>query len=583
MFRKPFKIRSNNTLRGSERRKLRENVSKSYPMLTTEALSQLIPNKEEMSVMKIFTHNEEILTCYCLKKNPIFFQINTLLLPTVYLLWSYPCNILSFQTFPNVLAILAGGADLMFPGVIPPKEGLPHFNVNQPCFVTLLGNSSAVAVGVTASSKQDIINDGAQGKRVTIYHCYQDHLWLLGDRTEVPLMLDITMLLKSTDNVEHADVVIVDDVDKSIKNIVELPDADRNPANEDKSYTTDGENPTNETEIIEELSPQEMMDKLLLNCFCQAVLDAKKVELPILVSKFSSRYLHPTCPEGQRIDVKKSSYRKMSKFLADMQVKGLIEVKELSKGVESITKLYLENEILKEYKKSEFAQLRKEFQELKLLEEQDAAKKNDKGVEIRDLFSVSAKTVTFFKEFELSKGAVLSASEVRKYVTEYVKKQQLTDPANKMYVRLDPLLTDTLYERGNYEERLPWDALLTKLTGAMNICHEVTIPGHDPIIKKGRMDFIEVSIEQRMGNKKVTIIKNLESFGIDTKRFAQELQQTAASSTSVNPVPGKNITSELVLVQGVQTNHIQKMLDAHKIPRKYIKGLDGKDLKKKKR
>ena len=36
----------------------------------------------------------------------------------------------------------------------------------------------------------------------------------------------------------------------------------------------------------------EEMGILLENCFCQALLDAKKIELPILVSKFSSQYLH---------------------------------------------------------------------------------------------------------------------------------------------------------------------------------------------------------------------------------------------------------------------------------------------------
>jgi len=41
-------------------------------------------------------------------------------------------------------------------------------------------------------------------------------------------------------------------------------------------------------------------------------------------------------PAGSSLDVKKSSYKKLSKFLAEMQRTGFVQVKELSKGVESI-------------------------------------------------------------------------------------------------------------------------------------------------------------------------------------------------------------------------------------------------------
>jgi len=45
-------------------------------------------------------------------------------------------------------------------------------------------------------------------------------------------------------------------------------------------------------------------------------------------------------PSGSSLDVKKSSYKKLSKFLAAMQQKGFVQVKELSKGVESIISIH---------------------------------------------------------------------------------------------------------------------------------------------------------------------------------------------------------------------------------------------------
>merc|ERR1719397_1633859 len=110
----------------------------------------------------------------------------------------------------------------------------------------------------------------------------------------------------------------------------------------------------------------------------------------------------------------------------------------------------------------------------------------------------------------------------------------------------------------------------------MNPCHEIICPGEDPVIRKGKIELIEVNVENRMGNKKVTVIKNLESFGIEPKNFAQSLQQAAASSTTVNPVPGKNISGHLVIVQGVQTKHVKSLLESFKVPLKYAKGLQTK-------
>merc|ERR1712243_123617 len=102
MFRKPFKVKSNNAIRGSERRKLKDHVSKSFPLLPHEEVCSLVPNKETMSVMNISTYNETTVTCYCLHKNPILFDVEGTLLPTVYTLWKYPHMMLSFQTSPNV-------------------------------------------------------------------------------------------------------------------------------------------------------------------------------------------------------------------------------------------------------------------------------------------------------------------------------------------------------------------------------------------------------------------------------------------------------------------------------------------------
>ena len=66
------------------RKKLRAEVAKQYPNLPEDALKEIIPNKEEMTVMKIYSHSGESMIVYCLQKNPIFFtsELDRVVLPT---------------------------------------------------------------------------------------------------------------------------------------------------------------------------------------------------------------------------------------------------------------------------------------------------------------------------------------------------------------------------------------------------------------------------------------------------------------------------------------------------------------------
>ena len=56
-------------------------------------------------------------------------------------------------------------------------------------------------------------------------------------------------------------------------------------------------------------------------------------------------------PQSQKpLDVKKSSHKKLSKFLSTMAKDKMVTVKELQKGVESITAVDLEHERIKRHR-----------------------------------------------------------------------------------------------------------------------------------------------------------------------------------------------------------------------------------------
>lgn len=55
----------------------------------------------------------------------------------------------------------------------------------------------------------------------------------------------------------------------------------------------------------------------------------------------------------------------------------------------------------------------------------------------------------------------------------------------------------------------------------------------------------------------MTLVRNLEVFGINLKEFSKECQKIGASATIVNE-PGQKVPS--VLVQGNQVLHVHKLL-----------------------
>lgn len=78
------------------------------------------------------------------------------------------------------------------------------------------------------------------------------------------------------------------------------------------------------------------MDALLEYCFLKACkTTVKSSDLPMLSSNFFKNHLLAACPPDKNVDVKKSRYKKLSIFLAEMKAKGIINT-SITKGVETL-------------------------------------------------------------------------------------------------------------------------------------------------------------------------------------------------------------------------------------------------------
>jgi len=50
--------------------------------ISAEDIKELVPTKDEMSVLKLETHSFETVVVYSIQKNPMFFQIDKVIYPT---------------------------------------------------------------------------------------------------------------------------------------------------------------------------------------------------------------------------------------------------------------------------------------------------------------------------------------------------------------------------------------------------------------------------------------------------------------------------------------------------------------------
>lgn len=64
------------------RRKLRSEVAAAFPRLSPEQVAELVPNKEELNVIRIHSHKGEAITVYVNHRNPILFEAEKVLYPT---------------------------------------------------------------------------------------------------------------------------------------------------------------------------------------------------------------------------------------------------------------------------------------------------------------------------------------------------------------------------------------------------------------------------------------------------------------------------------------------------------------------
>ncbi|XP_022901149.1 eukaryotic translation initiation factor 2D [Onthophagus taurus] len=540
MFKKPFRVKSNTPIKSSERKSLKESIRKHLPLLSGTDVDNLFPKKENASCMKIITSDNIIVQVYVVQKRAVAFEYNSIIYPTVYVLWKYDNIALNFTTNSFVFSKISGGADLMLPGVSLNPSGYGIFTQNQIASINTVENKACLAVGVTAMSSDQIQIHG-KGKCVIVYHFYGDNLCTIEDMPLQKLPLFGPPAWLTTENIEES----VND--ETTEEEIESTEA------------------TSSATIVS--SSNDDTDKLLMDCFLTAIKYSKTIELPILTSSFYKSQVLSVCPPDKVLDIKKTSFKKVGVFLKQMCKEGVIDIKEKKKGVETLEGINRDHQMLKEF-----------YVEIdnrpKPQQDKPDAKTDVPNRNIIETYAITSSTEPIFKEFQLKKNDTLTKLEIRKYITEYVKSHNYQNEDNKRFVKIEGDLSHIC--KG--EAMVTWEELMEKICASMKQCFKVTT-GVEEIVSKGKLEPIVMTVQRRGGNKKVTLIDNLELYGIRIGEFAKECQHGVAASTSISRPPGKKC--EELLVQGNQVLFVYNLLiDKYNIPKKYIRGLENAPKKK---
>ncbi|CAO3585977.1 unnamed protein product [Absidia cylindrospora] len=486
------------------------------------------------------------------------------------------------------------GADLMIPGLVNGPDGsLPQVKKGELVAITIRGYKYPLAVGTMATSSADIkVRSGMKGKAVIILHVYNDFLWSMGDKSSPPELKDIS----DDEYVEEEEDNDEEDEDsqqqqQQLENEPLTAASDNQPSGQQqdqpKPSTDDTPSMNYTTAEIDDL----LKDSLYQGLLFKLTPEKTTTVLPLSVSSLYTAYILPSRPRrgGLEVDIKKSSWKKVQKFLKTMEKSGVLKLKE-HRGETNVTSINWSHPSLQgvtPYKTVEKLMIEQQQQQQvapagSTTATTDQSNKNTDvsfsstpgQIQVIDMYKPIGASAVIFEVVKQDKSAMYSSIEVRQVLFEYIKMENLVDPKNQKFIIIDPILTDAILNKTEYQtvHKLGRDQILQRLLPKMQPFHMVTLPGKDPILKKGAPKTIEVMQEIRQGRKTVTKLTGMESFGLEIDDLCKELTKLCASSATHSQIHGTSPKTPLyeIMVQGPQMKNVSELLLRKGVPKKFI-------------
>lgn len=577
MFKKPFAVATQSKVKGSDVRKLRAKILRTYPQVSEDELSPLLPLKDDLVAQKLSTRS----VIYAHKGIPLFIDVEGHgdICPTVYSLWKLPhmCSSITIHA-PVSPYLCKKGADVMLPGVL--EESLGTFKARDFLSVLAAGNPFPIAVGEMTMDREEITE--MKGRAMRLVHAYGDELWASGDK-RVPNAGFISQEVTAYDaSLEPEPEELMGSDGEEVEDDTDGADGKKKKEKKEKKAKKEDESEEErkrrkKKEKKEKRERKEAklsedagggltiadMDAALEYCFCAAVTKTDDSELPISVSTFYSNMLKCK-PSGVSVDVKKSSYKKTNKLISAMSKRKLCKVQDRGGEPYIVGFDKTKDEIVKFKPRKGGGD-----------DASDKKKKNGNLPVITEMWKPDAAlTPLFHDDGHTDKSTLFTVREARDVLFRYIEKHELQEGDA---VRLNDTAACALFKGFGRKtgDEMPTtstrEEMFVNMRKRLIPYHLIEGLGDEPIRKKGAVPDVRIS-EDRTHGHNVTRVSGLETFGYDMEELKDKFKKLFMCTTSVAAMPGKNNKNREVVIQGHQFDGVMDFLvNKYGIPKKYVK------------
>ncbi|KAG0223318.1 hypothetical protein B0O80DRAFT_470162 [Mortierella sp. GBAus27b] len=604
MFKKPLaSLKSFSPLRSSDKRRLREEILATYPALRdmepiNDTPVATIITPEGLQSAKFTSHIEEPGTLYTdADGTPLWFKIgagrnDSIIVPTVYTLWKFPNLVPGLTTWNPVVDKLRNGADLMIPGVITSgNTEVPNLEEGSLVVIFARGNKYPLGVGTMAISGRAIASSRGslppRGKAVHMLHVHDDQLWIMGSKLDLPADWSQGLSVPLNDEYQSSDEEDDEDgsglanelKDVSVEPKGKAPKDEQQPGAEDDDDDGERQSSSQPTEAVV-LSTEEV-DRYLQEALLQVLKfkiteEVSKDLLPMNASTLYSSYVLPNRARGRaaEADIKKSSWKKLAKWLKTVEKQDLIKCKDV-RGDLTLLSINWTHPDLKAFDGHKTME-QDVARQARVEAQSSQAAAEAKALEIVEAYRPNSLSAGLFEVTGRSKDGYYSLHDLKVVLGDYIKEKQLADPRNQRIVRLDDVLQSALCKKGEQADRLPRDQIIDRLSENMVLHHFIGHKDQEPRFVKGGAKAIQIVQEVRTRGKTVTRVSGLEYYFIDVDAFGQDMQVRCAGSVSITPLVGASPKLQLreVMVQGPQLKIVTAALQEKGVPKKYIESTD---------
>ncbi|SBT76272.1 translation initiation factor SUI1, putative [Plasmodium ovale] len=405
---------------------------------------------------------------------------------------------------------------------------------------------------------------------------------------------------ESVDNINKDEIRRKKEHNEAGKNEAGQNEAEQNEAEQSETEQNETEqNATEESENIFHMSV-EQQDTLLMHVFLEVLYCLNVENLPIeisgIYSKMTKKCMHIHKNEyflkelektkitydiinkikkkeiNLMLDLKKSSFKKLIKFIQYYTKIKLIKIKE-NRNITCIVNINKKHPLFISYKPIELFEKKNMNNNLN---KNDKINLYNKGTQILEFYIPSSKTLNIFKYVNLKtdKDSYFNINQVKEILLFYIKGEKLQTSEDKNLIKIDEYLSSFL-STDNKLNILPYDFVLSKFISMLQPCYAIVKPDTnfdiEPLtVTKGVCPSIHIySVARMKGKKYITHITNLYLFHVDLNKFSEFVQKQLACScsTAISPSTKK----EEVLVQGNVVTQIYDILTGtYFLPRKYI-------------